>query len=53
MSGSLPPGLQLQGDGRIVGTPHQRGVALVVLRATDSSSPVPQFVDTAIVVTVS
>jgi len=53
VSGSLPDGIQLDPVGRLAGTPTHRGAALVTLRATDSTSPVPLFADAAVTVTVS
>ena len=53
VSGSLPDGLQLDPTGRIAGRATHRGTALFTLRAVDSASPVPQFADAAVTVTVS
>lgn len=51
VSGVLPPGAVLTRDGRILGG-TARGSALVTLRVTDSTSPVPQFTDNKFWVTV-
>jgi hypothetical protein len=52
VSGTLPDGLTLDGDGLISGTPNVVGSSVVTVEATDSATPVPSTVSMSLTVTV-
>lgn len=52
LSGSLPPGLHWRSEGIITGMPQARGTSLILVRASDSAEPVPNFADAWLALTV-
>jgi hypothetical protein len=52
-SGSLPPGVTLNTDGAVTGTPTSAGIFAFVVKATDTSSPAAQSATQALSINVS
>jgi hypothetical protein len=52
VSGTLPPGVNLESGGRVIGVPTATGSSTFTLQAIDSSSP-PQFAQQSVTLTIT